>query len=394
MVKTNAGWVMLADEILLNGENQYVEFKEKLDNPDSIASEIVAFLNSEGGNLIIGIKDNGEVVGIEDFKKLEEQVNNICRFNCIPECVPAIDIEKVREKNIAVINISKGVDKPYRTNQGHYYIRVGSTKRKASREELSRLFQMAGFIHFDEEPVPGSSIDDIDKEKVKYYYLKVFNKSIDNLKIDLLRFYENIKIARVINEKTYASVAGILLFGKSPQDLIPHSKISAVRFSGKSVSSGIIDRKELNGTLPELISEAEAFFLRNTSSSSEIHGTIRKDIYEYPLEVFRELIVNATVHRNYSISGAQIRLFIFSDKLEIRSPGRLPNTITIENIRYGNHFTRNPLIAKLMINLGYMEDIGLGIPKVYDLMLEHNKTEPVFENEYEFIARVYKDGSV
>ncbi len=385
------GGIMLSDDILLNGENQYIEFKEKLDNADSIASEIVAFLNAEGGKIIIGIKDNGEIVGVDDIKKTEEQILNICRFNCIPEIVPLIGIEEKRTKAILVVNISKGIDKPYRTSQGHYYIRVGSTKRKASREELSRLFQMSGFIHFDEEPVPGSSVDDLDKEKVRNFYLKVLNKNIEALEIDLNRFYQNIKIARMQDEKIFATVAGILLFGKSPQDLLPNSKISAVRFTGNSVSSGIIDRKELTGTLPELVNAAEAFFLRNINSSSEFKGTIRKDRYEYPVEVFRELIVNAVVHRNYSISGAQVRVFIFNDKLEIRSPGRLPNTITLENIRYGNHFTRNPLIAKLMINLGYMEDIGLGIPKVYDLMFEHNQTEPFFEIiDHEFIARVFK----
>ena len=378
---------MISEEILLNGENQYVEYTEKIDNIDSITSEIVAFLNSEGGMIIIGINDSGEVVGVDDIKKAEEQITNICRFNCLPEAVPAIEFEDVRGKKVVIAHIPKGLDKPYRTINGHYYLRVGSTKRKASREELSRLFQLSGFLHYDEGPVPGSSESDIDVTLVRKYYLKVFNKNIDDLGIDIQQFFQNIKVIKAENKELYATVAGLLVFGKAPQDFLPNSRISAVRFIGNGVSSEMIDRREITGTLPELIDQAQAFIIRNIKNSTKFDGTVRKDIYEYPPEAIRELIVNAVVHRNYSISGSQIRIYIFNDRLEVRSPGRLPNTITIENIRYGNHFTRNPLIAKLMINLGYMEDIGLGIPKVYDSMKKHNNTEPKFYvRDHDFIA--------
>ncbi len=376
-------------DILADGENMYVEFKEKLDNPNSLASEIVAFLNSEGGRIFFGIYDNGEVCGISDFNNLEEKIVNICRNNCVPGTTPPIKKKNFKGKTVMVVEIEKGKDKPYKTKQNYYFIRVGSTKRRASREELSRLFQSSGLLHYDEMPVPTSTVNDIDIETVRKYYLQTFNKDINKINIGLEQFLENIKVVKRNSEGINATVAGLLIFGKAPQDFLPYSKISAVKLMGNSMSGTIIDRQDFFGTLPEMLENCEKFFLRNIRKTGNIEGLKRTDTLEYPGAAFRELLINAAVHRNYSIAGSHNRIFIFEDYLEVKSPGRLPNTITLENIKYGNHYTRNPLICKFLINLGYMEDIGLGIPKIYDLMKEFNGTEPEFEiRGYEFIARL------
>ena len=180
--------------------------------------------------------------------------------------------------------------------------------------------------------------------------------------------------------KNYSvTVAGILLFGKELQQFLPHSAIKMVRFKGTEVGCDFIDRKEANGVLTEIIEEAVMFVKRHTNFGAKIEGIKRIDIPEYLPEVVREAIVNAVVHRDYSIRNAHISLFIFDDRLEIRSPGRLPNAASLELLPIGDHHPRNRLLFLLIEALGYGERVGTGIPRMLRVCREKGYTEPRFQ---------------
>jgi ATP-dependent DNA helicase RecG len=186
------------------------------------------------------------------------------------------------------------------------------------------------------------------------------------------------------------SVASVLLFGKRPQDFMYHARISAVRWAGNEAGEDIIDRQEITGCLPEQIEHAEAFCWRNTRLSTRIKAVRQEDFYQYPRPVLREAIVNAVAHRDYSLIGAQTLLYIFDDRLEIRSPGTLPNSVTLDNIRTHYSKPRNELVARLLSNLGYVNILGSGIPRIIRLMGELGSHPPDFEvSSSQFLVRLW-----
>lgn len=177
-----------------------------------------------------------------------------------------------------------------------------------------------------------------------------------------------------------ATVAGVLLFGRDTASVMPQSGITAVKFPGNTMDYDTEDRKEIEGTLPELVEEALRFVKRNTKTRSRMKGARRVDKDDYPGESVREVLVNGLVHRDYSVAGSRIRLFIYSDRFELRTPGPLPNMVDIEKIKAGCSYCRNPVLARFMQNYGYIERFGLGIPvKVIQRMMEYGSPEPEFE---------------
>ncbi|MBI4653015.1 putative DNA binding domain-containing protein [Candidatus Kuenenbacteria bacterium] len=375
---------------IIDGESLFVEFKEELSNIDDLTAEICAFVNTEGGIIILGVKDNGEIKGLEETKQLEEKIMNIVRQNILPEISVYFFISEIQNKRIVAIEISKSAFRPHQTNKGVFYIRVGTTKRKASREELGRIYQDAGIIDYDQCPVKESSLTDIDQNKVNQYFHQVYNKDIYNESIDLEQLFCNLKILKQNNNNLTTTVGGLLLFGKDPQKFFPQAVIKLAIFDGKDMASTMLDKKEINNILPLQIDEAEKIIKFYMKNPSEIEGFKRIYKTEYPIEAIREVVINAVAHRNYSIIGSNIRIFMFKDRMEIYSPGRLPNTITLNNILYAQQ-TRNHFIVRVLDNLHYIESLGTGIQKIIRLMKENNNTEPKFEVlDEEFKVTLFK----
>ncbi|MEW6095290.1 MAG: RNA-binding domain-containing protein [bacterium] len=381
-------------EIIKNGENSGVEFKQEEIKPLNLAEEIVSFANFKGGIILLGVKDDKAIIGIKR-DDLEEWVMNICRDIVKPGIIPYYEEIELDEGKVGVIKVDEGEAKPYYyvedKNRKKYLIRVGSTNREASREELARLFQASGLIHYDMAYVPKTSIDDLNLEKLKEYFLQIRGIDIDTSKEYLPQLLVNSSLMTKTNTTTFLTVAGVLLFGKFPQKFMPQATITAVKFSGIQMDYDTEDRKEIKGTLQEQVDEAIAFVKRNTKTSSIMKGIQRTDKDEYPTSVIREAVVNAVIHRNYSIAGSPIRLFIFKDRLELKSPGRLPNTIDLEKIKIGCSYYKNPILVEFMQHYGYVEKMGLGIPiKIIKGMLDHNGKMPKFEeiNE-EFWVTLY-----
>lgn len=344
------------------GENSSIEFKESVGRPESLAREIVAFANSSGGIIIIGVTDNGIPRGIEVDKSLEEWVMNIARTSVIPALTLQYEQIEYEGKLLGVITVPKGHDKPYQTGD-KYLIRVGSTNRTATQAELMRLFQMSGVFHYDAVPVQGAKTNDLNHAALDAYfssYQLEFSQEDEEACDSLLINTDILTVDRI------PTVAGMLMFGLNPGRFLPQSGIMFAHYVGVDAGDELIDRQQINGTLPYCVDTAMAVIKNNLRNPSVIMGAKRMETRCIPPEkVFREALVNACVHRNYAIAGSQIRVAMYANRIEFNSPGRLSNTITVDKLRSGVSYANNPVLVKFMDNLRYMDRLGRGFPMIY-----------------------------
>jgi ATP-dependent DNA helicase RecG len=255
---------------------------------------------------------------------------------------------------------------------------------------LARIFQLRGKVHYDETPVVGATLDDLNLVVFSRYYRDQFEEPLDEADIALPVLLQNMRLAIELSGRLHLTLAGLLLFGEDPQAHLPYTRLSAVRFDGVEMSERMLDRRELRGTLPEIIDGTEAFLRNNVRITAEITGFRRQDRPQYSHFALREAVVNAVAHRDYSITGTQIRLFIFDDRVEVYSPGQLPNIVTLDNVRYGAHYERNSRLCTVLTHLGFMSDIGTGIPRMIRLTKRLSGREPEFElRGEEFIVRIH-----
>ncbi len=351
-------------QLIEQGENSAVEFKSSEVRPESLAREIVAFANSSGGTILIGVEDSGKITGV-DQHQTETWVANIVRNNVIPAIAPQITEWELSQKKVLAIEVSRGLDKPYQTLDGKFWIRVGSTNRMATKEELSRLFQQAGLVHFDIAPLEQTSITDLDDRKLQEYWFTYY--SINYLELEQeeqKRLLRNADILGLLEGEETVTVGGMLLFGKDPQRRIPQSFITFAVFDGLLLTDELLDKQNIGGTLPELIQQTHAKTRTFVPKPSTLSGMQRVEVPMIPDKVIREALVNAVCHRDYSISNRRITVYVFRDRLEISSPGRLPNTLNLEKILTGNSAPRNQFLLKYLDNMKYIDGLGRGVPMI------------------------------
>ena len=398
-------------EIIRNGESSGVEFKRDDVRPQSMAKEIVSLANLEGGCILLGVEKDGTVTGLTR-PDIEERVMNICSNNIQPAIIPYFEVVLWEgDKKIGVITIPEdSPDKPYKALRGSQwvtFVRLGSTSREASREQEQRLYQASGVIRSDIKPAPGSSLKDMDMNRLINYFRDI--RGQDCPEQEEIEQWETLLINTEImvesRDKAIPTVGGILLFGKNPNRYLPQAGISAVAYPGAEKDYEAVERKTIRGPIVArlageedivdtgLVERAIEFVRRNTRSKSYLVQGRRIDKPDYPEEVIRETIVNAIAHRDYTISGTDIELSIYRDRLEVISPGRLPNTVTIERMKAGCRVSRNELIKEVLRDYHYVEATGLGVPrKIIAGMLEHNGTEPdLIEDEYSFTVRLWRE---
>lgn len=371
--------------LIATGETETVEFKRTVDNPESIAGEIVALANVNGGFLLFGVEDNGAMSGLSDTNGTFQSLTNLCRDRCIPPVSPILEQVTIEGKDLIILTVKPELNrqKPYRTAGGRFYVRVGRDKKDATGRELLRIAQAAGELHYDESPVWGTTLADFSMSAFDAYHRVQFGLSVQEQLaqsgLELQRLLHNLRLIHELDGQIVLSVSCLLLFGEQPQRFMPQSRLSAVAFAGIDEDSDILDRREITGRLPTLIDDTKAFLERNIRQPAIEHGFRREDILLYDRRALGEAVVNAIAHRDYSLSGSQIRLFLFQDRIEVRSPGRLPNSVTLENIKLGVHAERNRAIATLLTQLGYMSAIGTGIPRlIIRLSREVAGREPEF----------------
>ena len=362
--------------LIQQGENAAVEFKTVPLRPETLAREIVAFANSAGGAILLGVADDGTLVGVDGAEQLEEWVMNIARTSVVPAITLSCEMLLVENTRICVVTVPKGSDKPYQTGD-KYLMRVGSTNRVATQSELMRLFQMSGVFHYDTLPVANASINDLNMAALDSYFANYgfeFSKEADIARRQLLI---NTDILAPTGEPT---IGGLLMFGINPSRYLPQAAIMFAHFNGLEIEADLIDRQEIIGTLPQQVDTAVAVMKNNLLRPSTIEGMKRKDTSHLPPDkVLREMVVNACVHRNYAIAGSRIRIFMFDDRIECISPGRLPNTVTVEKLRSGVSYASNPVLLKFMDNLRYIDRLGRGFPMIYREMQQIGKEVAVDE---------------
>lgn len=394
-------------EIIRNGENSGVEFKrDDIQNHD-FAKELVAFSNLEGGILLLGVEDDGSISGITRQEQvLEEWVMNACRDKIRPGLIPFYELIRDVEagKDIAVVRVSRGLDVHtlWHNKKNAYFIRVGTQSREPTPEELARLFQQRGNFRAELRPVSGATIADLDMRRLKNYFAFIREQEVpadnDEDAWKAMLFNTEIMVEDGI------TVSGILLFGRNPNRFLPQAGIDAAAFPGMDKEYGARERVALRGPITPLMSDdseiveaglveqAIAFVQRNTAVVGKLEegGARREEITAYPREAVREAIVNALVHRDYLLSSTDIELSIYENRLEIVSPGRLPNGITPARMLTGCRASRNQLIKDVMRDYRYVEHSGMGVPrKIVKCMKKHNGTEPeLIEDGERFTIRL------
>lgn len=369
-------------QIIEKGENGSVEFKTADVRPDSIAREIVGFANSQGGVILLGVTDDGTIKGIELSKKYDEWVSNISRNNVVPPIDCVYYETKLSETSIGIIEVPKGFDKPYQTTDGKFLVRINSTLRTASQGELLRLFQQSGVFHYDLNSVSNTSISDLNIFQIDKYFAKYDIKLSNESAEEQSNILKN---ADILTQSGEMTVAGALIFGINPPKHLSQSGIYFARFANNDLSSELLDKKEIDGTLDIVIDTCSSLVQNNIPTPSDIIGNIRVDLNKtWSKKAFREVIANACIHRNYSIIGSKIRVFMFPNRVEVISPGRLPNTVTIEKLKVGVSYSVNPVISKFMENMGYIDKLGRGIPMVYNESKKLGKTLEMKEIGEEF----------
>ena len=397
-------------DLIRNGENSTLEFKRDDIQNHALAKELVAFLNLEGGTVLLGVEDDGRISGTTR-DRLEEWVSELCRVKINPPTIPILLWVKNAEPNrdVLAVSIARGPDKPYacvHSGRRTYYIRIGKTSRKECREDLERMYQESGHLRYGSKPVPGASFDAFDLRRLRDYLIQVIGgpapatEDFDGWET-LLR---NIELMTVSGAQHVATIDGLFLFGRNPIRYVSQSGIRAICYPGpepdyatradEDLRGPMVPLKGANESIVEagLVEQAWDFVRRNTTPTARIEGGRRIDRWEYPGIVIREAVVNALVHRDYSISGTDIMLAIYSDRLEIQSPGRLPNTVTIDGMKSGMRYARNQTLVNIMRDYGYVDARGMGVRnKIIPGMRAHNNTEPDFiEEENRFTVRLWK----
>ncbi|MCR5453991.1 MAG: putative DNA binding domain-containing protein, partial [Bacteroidales bacterium] len=348
-------------EIIACGETSKVQFKELLDNKDSIAAEMVAMANADGGQILFGIKDKtGDVCGL-DYAKIQELGNKLAiiasdfvkpQIFIMTEVVTLqTDDEK---KRVLVVTIEKGISKPYKDKNGVIWMKQGGDKRRLTdNNEQIRLFQQSGQLYVDEMIVPNTSFEDVDKEKVIEYLTKIdgFERDKDDITPLLCKNINILKDNRL-------TLGGLMFFGKKPQKYRPEFCVKAISFVGNELSgTQYRDSQEITGTIPKMFDDVMYFFKRNLHHTQQGQNFNNDGLLEISETALQELVQNALTHRDYSIN-APVRVFIFDNRIEIISPGCLPNSLTIENIKLGNAVVRNNLMVSYASKLMFYKGLG------------------------------------
>ena len=399
-------------ETITGGENSQVEFKRDSVQPGKLAAEMAALLNLEGGHILLGVDDDGTVSGLtREPRAAEEWIMQAARDNLQPAAIPIWEeLEWEPGTRVGVITVpSNSPDKPYKVRQGSAWvtkIRAGTTTRDATREEEQRLYQQSGGLRYGLKPVTGSELGDLDHRRLQDYFVRILGAANlpDPESDEWRQLLCNLELATDVAGRTVATVDGMLLFGSNAGRFLPQSGIRAICYAGSEPDYAARADEEIKGPLVPLgsasspivetgvVDRAVDFLRRNTGVSSRLEGARRVDRRDYPDDAVREIVVNSLVHRDYSIAGTDAMLCVFGDRLELQSPGTLPNTVTVGGMRSGVRYARNQTLVNIMRDYGYVDARGMGIRnKVIPAMAAHNGTEPeLLEEDFRFTVRLWK----
>lgn len=358
-------------------EGQYLDRKSARIKPSDIARHIVAFANANGGVLAIGIEDNGEITGFnnKDSKSINDFLN-VPFSSCKGRLKVEHEIRKVtidsKQDSILLLFIEPSEDAVIKTSDDKVYLRVGDKSKLLNHEQVTQLEYDKGERIFEDIIVEDSSIDDVDLQLLQQYKEKL-GTSLS---------YEEILDARGLLKKDHLTNAGILLFAKHPTKFLPNARLRLLKFDGTRFETGqrlnIIKEINYEDAIPKIIQKVKnAITLQLREFQYLDENGVFKVIPEYPEFAWFEGIVNSLTHRNYSIMGDHIRVSLYDDRLEILSPGKLPNIVTLDNM-LNTRYSRNPRIARVLGEFGWVKELNEGVKRIYDEMQMYFLKSPTY----------------
>jgi ATP-dependent DNA helicase RecG len=401
-------------EFISNGENSGVEFKLDGIRPEQLAKEVVAMANFQGGKILIGVADDGSIHGVQR-KNLESWVMDTVFGRYVhPMILPFYqEIQMESDRRIAVISFPPGISKPYvvrHNDREDIYVRVGSTSRLATREQQARLFAVGGMFHTELMPVAGSSVASLDKARLENY-LRDIIQDPEVPQTDGAWIQRLLGLGFLVEDpggQPVCTIAGLVLFGISPRRYLRQTGLRLLAFAGedkeyRSLLDEVIDAPLVGRWNQEgkgekilvdegLIEKFSALIGPFVSQEADhIDRNMRRTRnWLYPFEAIRETVINALAHRDWT-RFVDIEVGIYSDRIEIVSPGALPNTMTVAKMKAGQRSPRNPLVVEILRDYGYVDARGMGIrTKVIPLMKHHNQTEPIFEATEDFLKTLLR----
>jgi ATP-dependent DNA helicase RecG len=372
--------------IIANGEDSKHQFKATINNVNSLASEMAAFSNSRGGHILIGVNDDGSISGLssESLREINQAIANAATNNVKPAINPITQNFALPDGMVMLLTIESGLNKPYMDSNGYIWVKSGSDKRRVTaREELQRMFQEAALVHADETPVRGSSVADIDQEFFDSFFEKEYGQSVEAQEISRAQLLENMNLAK----DGQLNICGTLLFSSRPQIRLPVFIVKAVAFPGIDIEDEhYIDSQDFSGKLSDVFQKTLGFVLSNIRYVQNEQSFNSTGESEIPRIVFEELIANALIHRDYFVS-APVKVLVFANRIEIISPGHLPNNLTIENIKLGNSNVRNPILASFAPKILPYRGLGSGIRRALKAYPDIDLIDDRYGNSFKVIIR-------
>jgi ATP-dependent DNA helicase RecG len=404
-------------ELIKNGESSGVEFKRDDFRPEQLAKEIVALANFQGGVILLGVEDDGTITGIQR-EHLEEWVMDTVFGRYVhPMILPFFETVQMDDGHrVAVISLTQGTAKPYVVrdkDREEIYVRAGSTSRKASREQQARLFALGGMLHAELLPVSGTGLQDLDLERLRDYLAQVLNDP--EVPADPAAWTKRLVGLGFMTERPggepVSTIAGALLFGRRPRWALGQAGVRWMAFPGDTMDYAasddhILDEPlvglwrtrdgsrvlERGGLLESLMERMRPFV---SAESTELADGVRRERrWHYPPAALREALVNALAHRDWT-RIEDVEVVAYADRLEVRSPGALQNSMTVEKMLAGQRSPRNPLIVDVLRDYGYVDARGMGVrSKIVPLLRQHNGVDPEFEATEDYLlVRFWRDAA-
>ena len=390
-------------QLIANLENSGVELKSDQERPERLAKEIVALANFNGGKLILGVEDDGNIIGIQR-KNLERWVmDTVFGRKVHPMILPFYEEVQIDEqRRVAVITVTQGISKPYvvrHNDREEIYIRVGSTSRHATREQQARLFALGGMLHAELLPVSGSGFRDLSRDRLEDYLTGIVGDSEAPSSED--EWSERLCGLGFLAEREdgppVCTIAGLVLFARKPRRLLRQAGVRWMAFDGDDKIYRALDDQVLDGPLVALFSgrigtgrqmleeglveRLECAMRPFVSEESEtVNAPMRRERHwYYPTDALREAVVNALAHRDWT-RNEEVEVARYADRLVVTSPGALQNTMTVKKMIAGQRSPRNPLIVEVLRDYAYVDARGMGVRnKIIPLVRQSSGREPQFD---------------
>lgn len=388
-------------EIIARGETSKVQFKRTFKVAEDIANEMIAFANTKGGILIIGIDDkSGEIIGLpyQEIQRLGSLIASAANDSVRPSLYADVDTVNIDGKTVMTVNIEKGLESPYKNLKGEIFVKQGPDKRRVTDNmELLKLFYNSTTYQPDRAGVEGTSIHDLDKIRLEDFFKKYYHMSLSELNMPLERALHNLDI---IDDKGRLTMAGLMFFGQTPRFKYEWFMIKAVWFYGDSIGENEYrDSRDFIGTIPHMFEKGMDFLdsvLHHVQGGQNFNSV---GILEIPEVALKEVLQNALIHRSW-LTPAPIRLLVFTDRVEIISPGALPNNLTVDDIKLGNAYQRNQLAATLCAKTMDYRGLGSGIVRALradaDIEFHNEESGDQFrvilwrKRRYEYADRIHE----